>query len=247
MYPHAPRSACNHDVFLLVATLATFARSSVLFAPYVDTTVDNFNLAACHAETGTNAFALAFVTADKNNQPQFNGNLVSDGWYQSQVKAIRGLGGDVVVSFGGEMGNELGIVSTSATALANKYIAVIQAYSANTWTLTLSNRAIKIVQTQYPNVEVAYTLPSAIFGLVDTGLNIINSATAHEAGWLPDINQVGAFADSTPYVSRISLWNANIDTDLGAYAVAFLTHLTHSQPPRPWPPFSVAFKILLIQ
>ncbi|KAI8611249.1 hypothetical protein BC830DRAFT_1172042, partial [Chytriomyces sp. MP71] len=112
---------------ILLASLAAVARSSVLFAPYVDTTAGNFDPVAYNTQTGAKTFALGFVTADSNGEPQFNGNLVSNGWYQSQVKAIRALGGDVVVSFGGAVGNELGTVSTSATALANKYIAVIQA------------------------------------------------------------------------------------------------------------------------
>ncbi|KAI8608903.1 WSC domain-containing protein [Chytriomyces sp. MP71] len=173
----------------LASSLAAVARSTVLFAPYVDTTAGSFDPVAYHTQTGASTFTLGFVTADANAQPQFNGNLVANGWYQTQVKAIRAFGGDIVVAFGGAVGTELGNVATSASSLAAQYVSVIQAYKANyiefdiegvgltnQTAVDLRNDALKLVQAQFPNVKMAYTLPTATFGLVDTGLYVINSA-----------------------------------------------------------------------
>ncbi|KAI8611252.1 hypothetical protein BC830DRAFT_1172044 [Chytriomyces sp. MP71] len=177
---------------LYFVSLLAAAHASVLFAPYVDTTESSFDPVAYHTQTGTNWYTLAFVTADANKNPQWAGNLVSSGWYQSQVKAIRAFGGDIIISFGGEAGTELGLVATSASALADTYLSVIQAYNANyvdfdiegttiqnTAVVDLRNQALAILQSKLPNLSISYTLPVSTNGLVDTGLYVIQSASKY--------------------------------------------------------------------
>ncbi|KAI8613060.1 hypothetical protein BC830DRAFT_1082947 [Chytriomyces sp. MP71] len=158
---------------ILLASLAAMAGSSVLFAPYVDTTAGNFDPVAYNAQTGAKTFALGFVAANANDQPQFNGNLVSNSWYQSQVKAIRALGGDVVVQQAMSWEQSPPARRFWPTTDSANYLDFDieqQPGIASTMAGDMRNQTIKIVQGQSPIVKVAYTLPSAAFGLVDTGL-----------------------------------------------------------------------------
>ncbi|KAJ3070237.1 hypothetical protein HDU98_006728 [Podochytrium sp. JEL0797] len=202
--------------------------TAVTFAPYLYTTAnDGFDPVAYHALTGTMRYTLAFVTADANGNPSFEGNSATSSYYQSTIAAIRAFGGDVTISFGGESGTELALVAKSASALAATYMSVLNNYNvnwadfdvegaaiANTASVDMRNQAIAIMQAQMPNLKISYTLPVGHAGLVDTGIYVITSATKYKAR--VDVVNIMTmdYYESIPYV------DANGKSLMGNYAIS---------------------------
>ncbi len=80
--------------------------------------------------TGVKWFTMAFILSNGTCNPQWDGARgLTGGADQGAINAIRGAGGDVVVSFGGYSGNKLEQSCTSASSLANAYQTVINALS----------------------------------------------------------------------------------------------------------------------
>src|SRR5262249_6321252 len=84
------------------------------FAPYVDMTLwPTYDLGQAARSQGIRHFTLAFVIADPGKQPAWGGyssygiGSEFDLGVRAQVQAVRQLGGDVMVSFGGAFGQEL--------------------------------------------------------------------------------------------------------------------------------------------
>ena len=92
-------------------TVSQLTWPSHVFAPYVDMTLEpTFDLVGTAQTQGVKYFNLAFVVADPANKPAWGGYSsyeVGGGTFDSQLKsqlaALRGLGGDVAVSFGGAL------------------------------------------------------------------------------------------------------------------------------------------------
>ena len=79
--------------------------------------------------TGIKYFTLAFILSDGGCNPKWDGSrALTGGSDQSKINAIRGAGGDVVVSFGGWSGDKLGEKCSSSAKLAGAYQKVIDAY-----------------------------------------------------------------------------------------------------------------------
>jgi hypothetical protein len=102
---------------------------SQYYAPYMDMgRYPTIKLSSMAEETGVRYFTLAFVLAGhKNCKPAWYGasnlnylNLTDD------LEALRALGGDVIVSFGGAGGTELAINCPDAETLAAAYQTVIE-------------------------------------------------------------------------------------------------------------------------
>jgi chitinase len=78
------------------------------FAPYLDVTAwPTFNMTQWTRLTGVKAYTLSFVVADSLGRPSWGGYypiLDSKAFYMSEIIALRKLGGDVIVSFGGATG-----------------------------------------------------------------------------------------------------------------------------------------------
>src|SRR5437764_4046561 len=114
-----------------ILTLAVFvvhahaAWPSRVFAPYMYIGADDgFKLTDCDDACGLKHYTLAFVIADKENNPAWDGRTpIEKDLYHDQINAIRRRGGDVIVSFGGEAGKELGLIEEDAAALEKKYQA----------------------------------------------------------------------------------------------------------------------------
>ena len=164
------------------------------FAPYVDATVDYppFTLVNDQKQTGTKYFTLGFVVSENGCQASWGGYYpVSSGYYQPQIQALRGVGGDVIVSFGGAAGNELADACTSVAALEAQYQAVVTKYDVshidfdiegadegNTASLDRRFQAIALLEAANPNLSVSLTLPVLPTGLDATGLGVLKAAIA---------------------------------------------------------------------
>src|SRR5262249_4693124 len=102
-------------------------------APYIDTSIAPSTLMAdVKLGTGQKYFTLAFVIDAKAGgcQAKWNGDTsVTGGYWSSEVNSLRAAGGDVIVSFGGAAGTELGVHCSTVSALQTQYQTVIDAYN----------------------------------------------------------------------------------------------------------------------
>ncbi|KAJ3316951.1 hypothetical protein HDV06_002533, partial [Boothiomyces sp. JEL0866] len=144
-----------------------------LFAPYVDVTTADLDLAFIYNLTNTKYFNLAFITADSHNQPAWGGRISLDSnLYMKNIRNLRKAGGDVIVSFGGAEGTPLAALYTNETELMYKYARVVEKYSLS-WIdfdvegqalsdLTQSiirAKAIYLLKQHFPKLKVSFTLP----------------------------------------------------------------------------------------
>ncbi|MEE2935332.1 MAG: hypothetical protein VYA84_04965, partial [Planctomycetota bacterium] len=81
-----------------------------VFAPYIDTTLwPPFDFVELAKDEGVKYVSLAFVVADPaTSEPSWGGYYsVESGYRGDQIDALRELGGEVMVSFGGAAGTPL--------------------------------------------------------------------------------------------------------------------------------------------
>ena len=184
--PHAPPSA----------VVPAPAWPEPVFAPYVDMTLwPQLSLIALAKELDIRRFRLGFVVAQSATQPDPSwggAQSATSSFRLREINALRMLGGDVAIAFGGAAGTELAAMTPSATELATKYKSVIDAYDARVLdfdleSVSLTDResiqrraaALAILQTwmateQRP-LEIWVTLPVLPTGLSAEGINVIRS------------------------------------------------------------------------
>lgn len=205
-----------------------------VFAPYVDATLwPTYDFVATAQTQGTKYFTLAFITADPQNNPAWGGyasyGLGSDfdAQMRSNIAALRDLGGDVAVSFGGAAGRELAEVITDVNQLAAAYRSVINAYglthidfdiegaaAAHKTSIDRRSQAIAILKAEAAaagrELHIRYTLSVLPTGLTPDGMYVLQSAK--NAGVIPDGVNVMAmdYGDSAA---------PNPDGRMGDYAI----------------------------
>ncbi|RQG99209.1 lysozyme [Natrarchaeobius oligotrophus] len=155
------------------------------FAPYVDVTLDGHDELIEYVEpAGTRYFTVAFVLAGDDGEPAWAGDVPvgeSVGWIdvEGQISDLREQeDGEVVVSFGGLDGTYLAEATDDATELRDHYEAVIEATDASfidfdeeqhirdgRAVIERRNDALALLQADYPDVEISYTLPALPEGL----------------------------------------------------------------------------------
>ncbi|MFB7474107.1 cellulose binding domain-containing protein [Kitasatospora sp. NPDC056184] len=165
------------------------------FAPYVDTSLyPPYDLVATAKATGVKDFTLAFVVSGGGCTPKWGGvsDLAADA-VAAQIGALRAIGGDVRVSFGGANGTELALACSSAADLAAVYQKTVDAYGltkvdfdveggaiANTAANTRRAQAIAQLQknaaAKGKALDVSYTLPALPSGLTQEGVNLVADA-----------------------------------------------------------------------
>ena len=111
----------------------------------------------------------------------------------SLVQGVRAAGGDVIISFGGALGQELALDCTDPTSLQAAYQSVISKYTvkqdryrhrrkpgatSDQASITRRDQALKALKAANPGLVVSYTLPVLPTGLINTGVNILTSAKA---------------------------------------------------------------------
>ncbi|WP_405014557.1 chitinase [Kitasatospora sp. NBC_01539] len=163
-------------------------------APYLETWNAPSVMADVRNATGLKYFTLAFVISDGSCNATFNGDtaITSASW-QSAVNGLRAAGGDVIASFGGAAGTELGRACTSVSALQAQYKRVVDTLNLtridfdiegsalnDTTANDRRNQALAALQQQYAaagrRLAVNYTLPVSPTGLLQNSLNLLTNA-----------------------------------------------------------------------
>jgi hypothetical protein len=161
-------------------------------APYIDITMSTPTLAQIEQATGQKTFTLAFVLGDSSAcDPSWGGTIaLTDTRIIGEINALRSLGGDVAVSFGGAQGPYLETTCTSSAQLAAAYEKVIDTlkithidFDVEAATNTdMVNTAIAQVQHDRPGTVVSYTLEvqAATYGLTPAlGVQVLQNAVSH--------------------------------------------------------------------
>lgn len=183
--------------FCLLACFVTRASAADwparVFAPYMYVGADdNFQLAQCDQACGQKYYTLAFIIADPHANPAWDGRFpVEKNFFASQIAAIRRLGGDVIVSFGGEGGTELALADHDAISLQAKYQAVIDRYKLSWLDFDIEgdalsnqeanahrNTALAALQKTNPRLIISYTLPVDPSGLSGDSQKLLTDAKA---------------------------------------------------------------------
>ncbi|MEU1080944.1 cellulose binding domain-containing protein [Streptomyces sp. NPDC005908] len=161
------------------------------FAPYVDTSLfPAYDLLASAEATGVKEYTLAFITDGGGCTPKWGGTGgLGDNAVAGQIGALRAVGGDVRVSFGGAAGSELGTTCASVDALTAAYTEVVDTYGLtkvdfdveggalpNAAANTRRARAIAALQKSHPDLDVSFTLPVMPEGLTQDGVNLLTDA-----------------------------------------------------------------------
>jgi chitinase len=163
-------------------------------APYVEswngTSVTNLA-----NTTGHKFWTLAFIISDGSCTATWNGDTpLSSNLYLNDINNLRAIGGDVIISFGGAAGIELGQACTTVAALQAAYQSVITKYHL-TWidldiegaaiadaaSVNRRNQAIRALEVANPGLRVSYTLPVNPTGLDGNGMNLLSNAKASGA------------------------------------------------------------------
>ena len=196
-----------------------------LFAPYIDMLeYPTPSLAGIATATGQKYFSLAFIVAGSGCQANWGGYYtMAQNFEVNDVAALRALGGDVIVSFGGADGTELALACSTVSTLQAQYQAVIDKYNltrvdfdvegsalGNTTSIDRRNKAIAALQAAAASagktLVVQYTLPVLPTGLTSQGINLLQNALANgvnigivnvmtmDYGSYYDPNQMGAYA-----------------------------------------------------
>ncbi|GGV74348.1 hypothetical protein GCM10010512_27570 [Streptomyces thermoviolaceus subsp. thermoviolaceus] len=166
-------------------------------APYVETWKPPSNMAEARRASGVKYFNLAFILDGGGCTAKFNGQTdVSDPQWISAINEDRAAGGDVIASFGGADGTELGVACKSADSLKAQYKRVIDtlqltrvdfdiegASLSDKASVDRRNEAIAGLQQEYAkagkNLDVNYTLPVDPTGLPGNAVDLLKSARAH--------------------------------------------------------------------
>jgi hypothetical protein len=143
--------------------------------------------------TGIKWFTLAFMLSGGGCTPMWDSQRpLTGGVDQQNINAIRGAGGNVVVSFGGWSGNKLGPNCSSASALAGAYQQVINAYQLKAIDIDIENTdefqnatvqdrilgALKIVKQNNAGIKTIVTFGTTTTGPESWGNRLISQARA---------------------------------------------------------------------
>jgi Cellulose binding domain len=225
------------------------------FAPYVDTSLfPPFNLVSTAEATGVKQFNLAFVVSGGSGgcTPEWGGvTAIGDDPVASQLAALRAIGGDVRISFGGEDGSELAQTCTSLSQLEAAYQDVISSYDVNkidfdiegaavddTAANAMRDQALAALQAKDPGLQVSFTLPvlpsglpadedAVLTGAVQAGVDIaaVNvMAMDYGDGAAPDPSgQMGTFAIDAATATDAQVASALGISDAAAWSKVAVT------------------------
>ena len=163
-------------------------------APYVETWGSTSAMASAQAATGLKYYTLAFVISGSGCNATWNGDTsIDNGGWETAINNLRASGGDVIVSFGGASGTELGQACTSVSTLQAQYKRVIDTLNLTRIDLDIEggalndtgandrrDQALAALQQQYASsgkhLAVDYTLPVDPSGLLSNSLSLLNNA-----------------------------------------------------------------------
>jgi len=161
-------------------------------APYVATWNDT-NLASLATNTGNKFWTLAFILSNGSCTPAWNGDTSLTGnSYGTYITNLRSMGGDVIVSFGGAAGTELGKACGTVSSLQAAYQKVIDQFHL-TWidldiesgaesdstSVDRRNKALHNLQAANPGLRISYTLAVDRTGLPSAQRNLLANAKSN--------------------------------------------------------------------
>jgi hypothetical protein len=218
-------------------TTGPIAIPTHVYSPYFETwTTDSITATA--SASGVRYFTLAFLetTSKTSCTLAWDGvaaDAVTNGKYSAEIDTLRGMGGDVIPSFGGwsadQGGTEIGDSCSNVNSIVAAYQQVLTTYHVTRLDMDIEgrsltkaagidrrNKAIKLLQdwataNSYP-LTISYTIPTSASGLESSGLAVIQNAVAN--GVRLDVVQPMVF----DYYDRVT-------KDMGAAAVSALTGL----------------------
>jgi hypothetical protein len=166
------------------------------FAPYTDVTLSGPTLQSIVQSTGQKYYTLAFIGSSGCNAEwagtiPLNQTNIYLPHLDSDIQYIRDQGGDVIIAFGGQAGQELAQVCTNVSSLQAQYQAVINQYHVNhldfdieggaqgdSTSYTRRNAALAALQKANSGLAISFTLPSATTGLLSDSLGLLNNAAS---------------------------------------------------------------------
>src|SRR3954447_1707670 len=171
-----------------------------VFAPYFETwTTDGITSTA--QASGVRYFTLAFLetTSKTSCTLTWNGTAtepITGTKYVSDIASLRALGGDVIPSLGGwsadQGGTEVGDSCASVATIEAAYEQLVDRYGISRIDMDIEGRsltrtdgiarrdkAIALLTTRRPAVQVSYTLPTSRSGLESSGLAVLQNAVAN--------------------------------------------------------------------
>jgi chitinase len=166
-------------------------------APYIETWNSPSAMAAAENATGLKYYTLAFILGNGGCTPTYNGDdAITDSGWNSAINSLRASGGDVIASFGGADGTELGLACTSVSSLQAAYQTVINQLNLtrldfdiegsaldNTAANDRRNQALANLQAAATaagkTLTVDYTLPVDPSGLESDAIALLNNAKSH--------------------------------------------------------------------
>jgi hypothetical protein len=165
------------------------------YAPYVYMARYPVHQLATTAEaTGVRYFTLAFILGNGECEASWSGIMPIDTAYihnflVPDLAALRAMGGDAIIAFGGAGGFELAQVCTDVGSLVEQYQFVMDTYDISYLDFdiegddirepeTIDRRSEAIAQLQADNEDmiVSFTLPVRPTGLTDEGVAVLESA-----------------------------------------------------------------------
>jgi hypothetical protein len=175
-----------------------------VYAPYFETWTSDA-ITTIGQQSGARYFTLAFLeTLGKTSCTlAWNGSssqTVAAGRYLTDIRSLRGLGGDVIPSFGGwsadQGGTEIGDSCKDPAAIASAYEQVVTSYDVTRLDMDIEgrsltrtagidrrNKAIKLLQdwaaANGRTVQIQYTLPTSADGLEPSGVAVLQNAVAN--------------------------------------------------------------------
>jgi hypothetical protein len=160
-------------------------------APYVPTWNDT-NLVNLSNGTGNKFWTLAFILGSGCN-PNWNGDTSLTGnSFGTYINNLRGIGGDVIVSFGGAAGSELARTCSDVASTQAAYQKVINQFKLKWLDLDIEgatigdtaatdrrNKAMHNLQVANPGLHISYTLAVDRTGLGSPEQNLLKNAKAN--------------------------------------------------------------------
>jgi chitinase len=166
-------------------------------APYAEMWNSPSTLMTAYNATGNKYYTLAFIISQGSCNATINGDTaITDSGWNSAINSLRAVGGDVIASFGGASGVEIGQSCTSVAAAQAQYKRVIDQFNLTRIDLDIEgaplsdttsndrrNQALANLQTQYAaagkTLAVDYTLPVNPTGLESNSISLLNNAKSH--------------------------------------------------------------------
>jgi chitinase len=199
--------ASAQSAALAVTTSAAgTSNAPITFAPYIDMgLLADENLDGIAQASGITTFTLAFVQSSGPGTVGWSGvgtlaqDDLSDGSsILAQVQGLQAMGGNVIISFGGEAGTDPATVASSAQQLQAEYQSVIDRYGVNSLDFDiegapetnipserLRDEALIGLKAANPGLTISFTLPVLPTGLDNNGLGVVQQAKAD--GLTPDV------------------------------------------------------------